>query len=183
MAREKSKDERITELEQKVKALEALRFRVNGLEKRFDALGQIIINIQPVLGRLIAVGVALERKGLFNGDDLNKVETEAADNFVATANPKFAEEVRSEPHKAGTVESSVRYRSAGLSGDARPRGAGPSDPIVEDGKRSNVLRLSDVRAAHGPGDGTPDAGTVETQNVPHRGTEGANSGDGNTSGT
>lgn len=165
----KSKDERIQELEAWRKAADKVmveqRRQTADLKKALDVAGDILVNIQPVLGRLIAATVTMERKGVFNAEELNAVENQTADDFIAAAHPEFAKKVRGQPYEAGAVESNLRVRSGNVSGLESEGRVGPGDQVSGNGKRAVISRLSDVRAAHGPSDGIDSSCPTETKDV------------------
>lgn len=116
--------------------VDKLRLRVRELEKQNENLSKILINTQPVLGRLLAVAVVLEQIGIINNDQLNKVQEQQAEAFIATANQKSSQEVRSESGQAGTVVGDTGNSRRKLPRVTSVGGTPESDNFLKDRQRT-----------------------------------------------
>lgn len=154
----------------KLKHLELLNLakdaRIKVVEDGIKGLADIMTNMQPILGRLIAAVVVLENKGIVNANELTAISEKAAENFAVTANPKLVEPLCDQSQQAGTVEVDHGDSGCGVSGDESVGGTPASDSMPQDGERSRIIRLSDVRAAHDSINRTSDVGTSKEKDVP-----------------
>lgn len=146
----KSKDERITELEQEVAELrkERRKMAIDFLAhaQATSMFAKTMQNLQPVIGRLLTVAVVLEKKGAYTQEDI--ITEEEANKFIAKANPDFAKE-----HPDVHIENKTQETIP------TPNSEGPAKEVPSE---SNAPRPVDGNHGDGSGElsGTPSAGVL-----------------------
>lgn len=179
-----SKDERIKKLECERKdfnnALVQQRFKIKEQDAQIQRLAGIILNVQPLLARMISCITVLQNKGIIDESELTEVTEKAQSAFITSANPEFAKEVRGEPTKGRVMAGNFRDSRGRIPGDAGIGGASTSYTVAKDREQPGPSGLPDVRAAHDSSDGAVDFGAIEEKNILARSEQ--QGGDGDTGG-
>jgi hypothetical protein len=153
------------ELDALKKQVHALKLENSDLDLRLKDSGMIHQNTQPILGRLLAMGCLLEKKGIYNVRELTEIQEEQAEAFTNAADQAVARAVRNQSGDAGTVANDRGDGRTGLSGTPSDGGNAASSESVEDGTRSRIVRLSDVRAAREASDTTPHPSEIQKEDL------------------
>lgn len=136
------------------------------LDTRLKAAAEIVIQTQPILGRLLATAVVLQKKGVLSESDLRKVEEEHVEMFLATTHKKPAEEVRDKSNGERPVASYSGSLGSSLLGGPSVGRSSACDTQSSNDERTIPDGLQSVRTTYGTGDGVVDVSAPKTPDIP-----------------
>lgn len=130
-------------------------------------LVELFAHLNPIIGRLIAAYIVLEKKGLITDAEINEINQNEGDFFVKKVIPTAPEQVQNQPERTGPVEGDSGNIGAGVSGAESVREPAPRSKADEQSIKGTELDgLPGVRTSNGGDDKSIDTSPTTSESRP-----------------